>query len=143
VQLGSYADLVRLANLPKAIREGWESRRIAFWSPAFKVHPRLFLRLSKLLTLSQPDFVSSDVLPKAYLLSATLPMVDAGEFITAIVGSFATPRRTMIPMLPEMGVNVRERTLTFLPFTLRGNEYVQPSLGLTINKTSLDMGRFI
>jgi hypothetical protein len=143
VRLGSFADLVRLANLPKAIRTVWESQRIAFWSPAFKVHPRLFLRLARLMTLSQPDLVSSETLPKADLLSATLPTVDAGEFITAIIGSFATPRRTMLPMLSEIEVSVRERSLTYLPFTLRGTEYVQSSLGLTINKTSLDMGRLI
>lgn len=143
VRLESFADLVRLANLPKAVQDGWERRRISFWSPAFKVHPKLFMRLARLLTLSQPDLASGEEIPKADLLSATLSPVDAGEFIRAIIGSFATPRRTMIPMLSGIGVSVAEKTLVYLPFSLRGNEYVQPSLGIGVSKTSLDMGKFI
>ena len=37
LQLESYGDLVRLANLPKAPRTEWEKPGLSFWVPAFKV----------------------------------------------------------------------------------------------------------
>ena len=54
IALKSYADLARAANLPKMIRPEWEGQEVYFWVPAFRLHPSLFLRLSKQMTLFQP-----------------------------------------------------------------------------------------
>jgi hypothetical protein len=41
MELASYADLIRVANLPKAITPDFAAAQLFFWSPAFKVNPAL------------------------------------------------------------------------------------------------------
>ena len=51
IHLVSYADLIRLANLPKVINRAFESAPLYFWSPAFKVSPAL-----SLIRMGSPDY---------------------------------------------------------------------------------------
>ena len=54
IDLDSYADLVKIANLPKAMQENWNDVPFYFWAPAFKIRPKVFLRLANNVTLAQP-----------------------------------------------------------------------------------------
>ncbi|MGD0276579.1 MAG: hypothetical protein ABSB79_11120, partial [Syntrophales bacterium] len=84
VELSSYADLIRLANLPRMPTEDLEKKQMLFWSPAFKVNPALFLRWCRQMTVFQPEGEVSDKLPKEVLYPITLPLEDAvdGTMIT-------------------------------------------------------------
>lgn len=55
IAMASYADLVRMGNLPKAVRKEWETKDLYFWTPAFKIRPKIFLRLNTQLAIAQPD----------------------------------------------------------------------------------------
>ncbi len=44
IKLDTYAGLIRMGNLPKAITPAFEQTPLYFWSPAFKINPALFLR---------------------------------------------------------------------------------------------------
>ncbi|MEE4264835.1 MAG: hypothetical protein V2I56_19280, partial [Desulfobacteraceae bacterium] len=77
--LKSYADLVRLANLPKVVQNGWGEIPFRFWIPAFKVRPQLFLRLASHLTLSQPREGLIPELPANRIYPSTLPVKEAVE----------------------------------------------------------------
>jgi len=44
-----------MGNLPKAIQPEWENKSLYFWVPAFKLQPKIFLRLSTQFVISQPD----------------------------------------------------------------------------------------
>ena len=54
MELASYADLIRAANLPKAITPAFAAAPLYFWSPAFKVNPFLYLRWARQMTLFRP-----------------------------------------------------------------------------------------
>jgi hypothetical protein len=41
-ELHTYADLVKIANLPKAVQKDWHHNEFHFWSLAFKVKPQFF-----------------------------------------------------------------------------------------------------
>ena len=54
VRLKTYADLIKLANLPKVARPGWDKIPFYFWNPAFKVRPQSYLTIAANVTLNQP-----------------------------------------------------------------------------------------
>ena len=104
--LKSYADLIKAANLPKAIMEGWDKREIYFWSPAFKVPPELFLRLTRQMTISQPSDEIGNTLSGKQFCAVNLPAKDAAESIIITIANFTVNRKDVYPMLKEIKTNV-------------------------------------
>lgn len=138
IELDSYADLVKAANLPKVIQKGWEDIAFRFWIPAFKVRPEDFLRFGKNLTLSQPQVDWEPTVPKQPLHPVTLSVQEAVEGLKLIFASFIKPRGTMYPQLPEIEIKGKSLFLAYIPFRKRGNELSQPAFRLRINKNLLD-----
>ncbi len=134
VDLASYADLVHLANLPRAVQPGWEKKPFAFWTPAFKIRPKIFLRLGKQLSLIQPEVVLSETIDKRPLYPVTLPPGEAVESMKIILAAVLRPGRTWIPQLPGITIQPRQITLTFLPFTDRHHDLYAPLIKVSINK---------
>ncbi|UCF94296.1 MAG: hypothetical protein JSW39_09085, partial [Desulfobacterales bacterium] len=95
IQLHSYADLIRIANLPKVIQSGWDELPFWFWAPAFKVRPQVFLRLSSNLVLIQPDRPLNPELPDARLFPVTLAVEEAAESLHINLASFLKPNNTL------------------------------------------------
>ncbi|MGV8073591.1 MAG: hypothetical protein AB2L11_03375 [Syntrophobacteraceae bacterium] len=143
IKLQSYADLIKLANIPKAIREEWAERSLHFWVPAFKVHPLLFLRLGKLLMLSQLQGEIEESLPKSHIYPVTLSLREAAESLKVGIASLAVPKSYIIPKLSKMEIKLDAHRLIYLPFTSRGSEFIQPTLQMSINKNSLKLGRLV
>jgi hypothetical protein len=137
ITLNSYADLVRIANLPKAIQGSWEDREFRFWSPAFKVRPRVFIRLGRSVTLSQPMEKMLRELPDARIHPVTLPMNEAVESLIINLASFMKPREDLFPLLREITIKPKSYILVYIPFAEQHHEFIQPALYLTLNKNQL------
>ena len=84
IDLDSYADLVKVANLPKVVQPGWDRIPCHFWSPAFKVRPQRFLRLTHHLTLSQPREELVPHVPKGSMHPVNLPVSESVETLKII-----------------------------------------------------------
>jgi DNA-directed RNA polymerase subunit RPC12/RpoP len=52
LSLDSYADLVRLGNLPRVIQPAWEEPPFYFWTPAFRMTPAVYRRMAKQFTIA-------------------------------------------------------------------------------------------
>jgi hypothetical protein len=141
LQLRSYADLARLANLPTAIQPAWETLDLYFWAPAFKVRPELFLQLAKLLTLSRGLEPVADRLPAHSMHPVTLPAQEAGQAIKATLAHLAAAKRKLFPLLPGIEAPLKEYLLVYIPFDLQGGDLVQFQIPLSINLTALNLGR--
>ena len=135
--LASYADMVRLANLPKAIRAEWETAPFRFWSPAFKVRPQTLIHLNRGLTLAQPEAEIEPGIPKGRLFPVTLPVKEAVESLKLCLASFVKPPKQMLPLLSDAQVSPRRFLLIFVPFVEGHHEYLQPQMRLAINKNQL------
>ena len=61
------------------MQSGWDDVPFRFWIPAFKVRPRLFLRLASHLTVSQPREELIPELPANRIHPCTLPVKEAIE----------------------------------------------------------------
>jgi hypothetical protein len=137
IALASVADLVRLANLPVAIRPEWASRALRFWSPAFKVSPATFLRLARILTVAQPEVEPVEKLPRNDLFPVTLTVADAAESLAVTLAALARPARRIHPMLTDIRIVAERALLVFIPFEVGHHDYLQPTLNLSLNKNQL------
>ncbi len=138
LQLESYADLIKLANLPRAMREECKKREFYFWSPAFHVPPRLFLRLAKQTTVLQPPAEFEESIPKkSSLYPATLPVDEALESVTVTLAGIAVPKKKFFPLLPDLAIRLEESVLIYLPFALEGDEFIQTEMNFSINRNTM------
>jgi len=143
INLCSYADLVKIANLPKVIQSHWEEQAFRFWSPAFKVRPQNFLALSRNLTLSQPPDRFEPGLPNRTIYPVTLSIWEAVEGLKMNLASFMKPPKILFPKLPEIHIEPQSFMLVYIPFYERGTEMNQPGYRLRINKNILKFARYL
>jgi hypothetical protein len=139
IELKSYADLARAANLPKVIQPGWEEQEVHFWIPAFKLHPSLFLRLSRQMTLFQHVEEMGAVLPNGLVHPVTLSEESAAAGLKIHLANLLTRKRDYFPKLHEITIESVETTLIFIPFTSTGSELVHPQLGIGLQRQTLSL----
>ena len=137
LDLHSYADLVRFANLPRAIKKEWEKTAIFFWAPAFKIQPRMFIRLAKQMTISQPSEQLEENLPSATLHTVSLESKDAFESIIITLAHIAVKKEKIFPLLPNVEMKLKNAVLVYFPYNVRGNEFIQTHMQLSIQRNAL------
>ena len=142
INLSSYADLVKAANMAKVVQEGWEDKPFRFWTPAFKIRPQDFLFFSRNLTLSQPpkDYVPQ--LPQGDILPVTMPVQDAVESLKINLASFIKPPK-MLRVLDSIEIKARSFVLVYVPFQNSGNELFQPAFNLRTTKALLEYAKLL
>lgn len=137
IELHSYADLVKIANLPKAVQKDWHYIEFHFWSLAFKVKPQVFLRLSRSLTLLQHHDKLIRKLPDVRLYPVTLPVKEAFQILSISLANFVKPQKEVMHILPDLKIKPKSYLLVYIPFIEKHHEYIQPELNLTLNKNQL------
>jgi hypothetical protein len=140
MEVATYADLIRIANLPKAITPAFTAAPLRFWSPAFKVNPALYLRWTRQMTIFQPAGDGGDRLPTAPLYPVTLPLREAAEGIVIALASMITDKRRLYPRLSTVKASLEESRLEYHPFLLNGNELIHASLRVSLDHTALTYG---
>lgn len=139
----SYADLARLANLPKAIRPEWEDASLYFWGPAFKVRPQNYLQLFANVTISQPLEKLTAGVPDGRLYSVTMPIQEAFESLILSLASLARPRREFADKIQQLRIVPETYRLAYLPFQESHHEFIQPRMTLAVNKNQLALAKNI
>jgi hypothetical protein len=137
INLDNYVDLIKMANIPKVIQPGWEDIGFRFWVPAFKVRPRIFLQLSKNMTLSQLHHELNEELPDHRHHPITLPITEAIESLKVNIASFIKPKNMLIEIFNEIGITIKSFVLVYVPFLEKHHEFIQPDLQFAINKNIL------
>ena len=143
INISSYADFMRATNQPKVIRKEWENQDMTFWSPAFKIRPKLFLYLSRWLTVAQTELDVSGKFPERNRYPATLALSEAIQGIKVTLAGCAISKKMIIPLLPDISFSIKSASLVYLPFRETVHEMVQPHTRVSINKKSLEFGRFL
>jgi hypothetical protein len=141
MELDTYADMVKIANLPKAVRKEWHAISFRFWCMAFKVSPKMFITLMNKMTLAQPMGKLIQRLPSKPLLPVTLSVDEAVESLKAGLSSFMKPRQVLLPHFPQIRIKALTYLLVYLPFHDRHHEFVQPRFHMAINKNQLAMAK--
>jgi DNA-directed RNA polymerase subunit RPC12/RpoP len=141
VDLETYADLIRYANLPKAVIKRWESQEMVFWTPAFKVRPKLFLLLAGMLTISPPDNIARDRLRLSPAYPVTLPLSEAEESLKTVLASLVESKSHVFEKLGDVAIETKDNELIYLPFTPRGNEFIYEGQNIAVPKAALAQGK--
>lgn len=139
--LASYEDFVRLTNIPRVIRPHMASQPFAFWIPAFKIQPRLFLRMSGALTVAQPPCQDFELPDDSSLYPCTLPAVEGFQSVPVVLGAIAPAKRDLLPKINKGKFAFQGKQLVWVPFTMRGSECIQPQMEFSIPRDSLRWGR--
>ena len=137
ITLRSYADLVNVANIPKMVQPGWENIDFRFWAPAFKVRPKIFMQLSKKMTLAQLHQELAEELPEHRHHPITLPVTEAIESLKINLASFVKPKNQLAEILHAIGITAKSFALVYVPFVEKHHEFIQSDLQYAINKNIL------
>jgi predicted RNA-binding Zn-ribbon protein involved in translation (DUF1610 family) len=141
LQLNSYADLIEVANLPKTVQNGWQDIAFRFWIPAFKVRPKIFLRLASQFTVVQPQKDLIPQLPGNRIHPANLPVEEAIESLKLTLADFMKPRKILIERLTDIQIDAKKFSLVYLPFDEAHHEYIQTEYQIAINKNVLTLSK--
>jgi hypothetical protein len=140
LDLATWADLIRIANLPKMITPACTAEPLYFWSPAFKVNPALYSRWSRQMTVFRPLGDATERLPGTSLHPVTLPLAEAAEGIIINLAQLITDKRKHYPRLDSLHVTLVESRLEYHPFVASQNELIHARLRVAIDRTALDFG---
>ncbi len=140
IALRSLADFIRLTNIPRVIQPHWEDMEMFFYCPAFKIRPKLFLRIASQLTAAQLQAAGRTITPitsAAVALEAT----EAAQSIKLILAASAIAKRNILPLLPDISTTIVSTKLLFLPFFDNGYELCQEEMKVVISKQALKLGK--
>lgn len=141
INVKSYADLARLANVPMVIKKAWESTPFYFWAPAFKIQPQTFLRISSHLTLkTDPNFQFSPAPAAPVTVPITISAKNAADTVTLTTAHIFRPKSMVDAMLRSLHVESISERLVLIPFVHRSHELYQPTLKLAINRNAISIG---
>ncbi len=139
--LNSYADLIRVANLPKVPQPGWDNIPFYFWIPAFKVSPQNFLTFAAKVTSHQPQEKLATGPPKGAIQGVNMPVHEAVESLKLILATFIKPRQRAEEIVKEIAIRARKVLLVYLPFQEGPHEMIHEKMRLGINKNLLAHAR--
>jgi DNA-directed RNA polymerase subunit RPC12/RpoP len=139
ISLKTYADLVKVANLPMVVQKSFEEREFRFWVPAFKLRAQAFLRLAESLTLIQAQEMLEPSLPAERHHSVTLPVEEACESLKVVLAGFLKPRRRVADVLSRISIHPTHFRLAYLPFLEDQHDLLQPQTQVAVNKNLLSL----
>ena len=143
IKLQSYADLVRLANLPKMVKHEWEGTGLYFWIPAFKIAPAVFLRLARQITLAEPPGEFGEDISDKDLWAVNVAPSEAIESLKVVLAQVAINKSAVVPQLKDLDILVKDSLLVFYPFIDSGYELTQPAIPCAVPKNTLHWGKNI
>ncbi|MBU1903586.1 MAG: hypothetical protein KJ573_08340 [Proteobacteria bacterium] len=55
----------------------------------------------------------------------------------------AVNKKKIVPLLPDIGISIKSASLVYVPFAETAHEMVQEYMNVSINKKSLEFGRYL
>jgi len=141
VRLETYADLVKIANMPRVVQPGWDKIPFRFWNPAFKLRPQNYLTIATQMTLGQPMEKAVSGPPGGDAYSVNLPIREALESLKLILANFLRPLEARVDLVPQIEIKPHRFSLVYIPFKDTRLELVHPRLNLAVNKSVLSHAR--
>ena len=141
IEIASFSDFIRITNQPMVINDESGNEAMSFWSPAFKISPKLFLTLSRQLTISQRHFQDEETISGKKIYPVTLPCSEAVQALKIILASSSIFKKSVLPHLPRIRFEVKSSSLVFLPFTETNHDMIQQDIGISVNKQGIVFGR--
>ena len=143
LEINSYADFMRITNQSGAIKKEWKRQEMSFWSPAFNIAPRIFLRLLIKTTIFQKKLKMVEMGAKKGFLPVTLPRTEAIQAMKVTLAGSAVHKKGVFSLLPLTRFKIKDSILVYLPFTRVGIDLLQQHTNICFSKKALDLGRYL
>lgn len=143
IQLEKYADLIRVANLPKAPAEIWNKTPFYFHAPAFKLNPALFLRWCRQLTATPASSDLTPDFPRSKIHQVTLSINEAFDCSLVTLSSLMADKRHLAEVTASLKFTLEDYSLVLHPFTLSTRELIHTRLDFSLDLGSLTMGAYL
>ena len=142
INIETFADFLKITNQPIIPDKDKHSGSMNYWSPAFKIKPKMLLQLARQFTIMQMnEFDDTDSVPEKGIHPVTLPLSEAVQALKMILASSAVMKKNVIPFLPRISFITGDKTLVYLPFRQTRYDMINNELGISINRQSLEFGR--
>jgi hypothetical protein len=141
IEIGSFSDFIRITNQPRVIDDESGKEVMSYWSPAFKIRPKLFLNLSRQLTVSQRRFQEEETISGKRIYPVTLQRSEAVQALKIILANSTVYKQNVLPLLPQISFEIKSSVLVFLPFTETNHDMIQQDMGISVNKQGIEFGR--
>ncbi len=141
IDLQSYGDLLKLANLPMVTKEEQKTSDLYFWVPAFKIAPPTFLRTARQVTIANPQ---KELLEEFHDISwypVNVTLSEAVDSLKVILTDIARNKKDLMPRLEEITITPVESLLVFHPFIDSNYELVEPEIKCGLMKNALRWGK--
>ncbi len=135
------AELLRLANDVQAVGPQPKDEPAACRIPAFKIRPRLFLRLASQMTLAPGFDELANTPQRGKYYPVTLPRDEAMEALTPVLARLAADKESVFPLLAQESFQLGSCRLLFIPFQRQHSDYVQPRLNIGLPGKALFFAR--
>ncbi|GAB4390584.1 MAG: hypothetical protein Kow0025_23630 [Thermodesulfovibrionales bacterium] len=126
-----------MACLPASLRKAWDEGGAAFWLPAFRAAPRIYMRIAAQATTLQPAARGPRGALKGGFFPASLGEADVTGALKVLLASVAQAKGRLLPLLPSARVEPGEAALVYVPVRQRGRELINGRMGLCIPANAL------
>lgn len=89
------------------------------------------------MTIIQPDGQFRRKIPKSDLCPVSVDDKDARESIKVTLANLSVLKRKLFPRLSDIKINVQKNVLVYIPFTVRGNEFIHAEYGFGIQRNAI------
>jgi hypothetical protein len=156
LECSTYAHLTKIANIPRIVKSPKsiqpnnikkdEQQILYFYIPAFKLNPKLFLRIGKQVTLAgiEPPMIEpsrTDNIPQGMFHPVDLPVEEGLQAVGPVLMNLSANKKNIWNLLEKEKFKLKTYSLVYVPFYAAGSEYIQKTLGFSIQKNSLKFGR--
>ncbi len=141
LECSTHAHLIKIANIPKIIQKEDNQKILYFYIPAFKLNPKLFLRIGKQVTLARIEPSRAENIPEGSFHPVDLPLEEGVQAVYPILMNLCTNRQDIWNILAREVIKLKSYCLVYVGFHSAGSEYIQDTLGFSIKKNPLKFGR--
>ncbi len=138
--LSTYAHLITFANLAKAVQKEDEKQPVYFYIPAFKINPKLFLRIGRQATMAQINVSAMGEWPKADFHPADISIEEGFQAVFPMLMEICANKRETWAVLKHERLKLSAFSLSYLSFQKSGSEFIQNTLKTTLPASSLRFG---
>ncbi len=114
-----------------------------FFIPAFKIRPRIFLRLARQMSMvtQLKEIASAPGLRENF--PVTIGQSEAFEALIPVLGHLIRNQNTMESLCSQNGFKLRSTRLIYIPFLRQGMDYVQPELNIALPERALFFSQWL
>lgn len=134
--LQSWADLVRLAELPQIVQPWMEKAPCIVRLPAFKIKPSLFLSLCARMSFCRVQSAAREPLSTP-LHPVTLPQEEALEALPVILANFSASRAHILEKLQHGSLRLEEAHIEYALFVWKNGQWCHPETNMALQANAL------